>query len=190
MGPGGRGVSIAGPGSWDAAAGALAPPLEAVTSPAAAGACAVVDAFFAALPVAALVLEAELLAGVVLDAGAETFAAAGFSVLAADLAAFFVVLPAAAVVFLATFFWSVFVATFFATFLAARFAAALMPPRAEPRASRSGLRAVSFAIFSSVIAVLPVVDRMLPRRIGTLSGRARAAAPSMRYDSSIIAPAK
>ena len=98
---------------------------------------------------------AERLAGVVLDAGAETLAAAGFSALAAGLTAFFVVLPAAAVVFLATFFWSVFLATFFATFLAARFAAALMPPRTGPKASRSGLRAVSFAILSSVIARSP-----------------------------------
>ena len=112
---------------------------------------AVVASLPAVPPVAALDLEAELLGEVPLDTGAAALAAADLSVLAADLAVFFVVLPAAAVAFFVTFFCAVF----FTTFLAARFAAARIPPRTGPRASRSGFRAVSFTILSSVIARSP-----------------------------------
>jgi len=183
MGPGGRGVSIAGPGSWDVVAGALAPLSEAAVAPAAVSdARAVVDAFVAALPVAALALEAELLADVVLDEGAEALAAAGLSVLTAGLATFFVVLPAAAV-FFATFFWLVFLTTFFATFPAALFAAARMPPRTGPRASRSGFRAVSLTILSSVIARPPCrhPDATTPNRDPQRPGSNRRAVHAVRF---------
>ena len=181
IGAGGRGASKDGPNSGGVAADAI-PPLDAaaaVSEPPVFGAVSVLAPATADLAV-------EALAEPVLDAGAPVLPEAGLSRLVAVFAAFFVV-RAAEAVFFVVFFCPAFFAIFFATFFAAFFAAARMPPLTDPRASRSGSRAESFALLSSVIVRSPIRCRDATTPIGCSPRPGSAAAPPA---SSMIARAK
>ena len=181
IGAGGRGASMEGLVSGGDAADAI----PALGTAAAAPDPVVFAAAVPALAPAAADLAVEVLAELVRDAGAAVLPEAGFSRLVVVFAAFFVV-AAAEVVFVAVFFCP----TIFATFFAAFFAAARVPPRTGPKAPRSGSRAVSFALLSSVIARSPrrCRDATTPNRRPQPPGS--TVAPPAWRDSSIIARAK
>ena len=180
IGAGGRGAPKDGAFSGGVVADAI-PPLDAA---AAAPVAAVFGTVSAPAPAAV-----EALAESAPDAVAAVLPEAGFSRFAAVFAVFFVV-RAAEAVFFVVFFCPAFFAIFFATFFAAFFAAARMPPLTGPRASRSGSRAESFALLSSVIARSPIRCRDATTPIERPPRPGSAAASSATRASSMIARAK
>ena len=182
IGAGGRGAWKDGPFSE----GVAADPIPRLDAAAAAPEPPDFGAVSALAPAAAD-LAVEALVEPVLDAGAAVLPEAGFSRFVAVFAAFFVVRAAEAVFFFVAVF---FCPAFFAIFFAAFFAAARMPPLTDPRALRSGSRAESFTLLSSVIARSPIRCRDATTPNERPQRPDSAAAPPAGRASSMIARAK